>query len=268
MVMVMNLFGREMKASLKSLMIWTVGIVVMVMSGMAKYAGMAESGDSMNELMADLPKSMQAVFGVGELDIATPVGYYGVLFLYLLIMAAVHASMLGANIVSKEERDKTSEFLLTKPITRSWILGSKIGAAVVNVLIFNVVMLVSSISSVGMYAEGQPVTKEIWPLMLGMLLVQLVFMSIGLAIAGAGRRPKLAVAMSATVMLLAYLLSMVIEVSGKLDALRFLTPFQYVDASSVIDRGLEAGFVWLALLIVVICLVVTFAGYTRRDILS
>lgn len=264
----MNLFWREMKASRKSLIIWVIGIIVMVSGGMAKYAGMAESGDSMNKLMADLPKSMQAVFGVAELDISTPIGYYGVLFLYLLLMAAIHASMLGANMLSKEERDKTSEFLLVKPVSRSWLLGWKLCAAALNVLVFNAVMFGSSVIFVGSYAEGRPVAGEIWPLTLGMLLVQLVFMSIGLAIAGAGRRPKRAVAISAAVMLLTYLLSMIIEVSGKLDGLRFLTPFQYADASAIIERGLEAVFVWLALLIVAVCLIVMFAGYKRRDILS
>jgi ABC-2 type transport system permease protein len=264
----MNLFWREMKASRKSLIIWVIGIIVMVAGGMAKYAGMAESGESMNQLMADLPKSLQAIFGIGELDISTPIGYYGVLFLYLLLMAAIHASMLGANMLSKEERDKTSEFLLVKPVSRGWLLGWKLGAAAVNVLVFNAVMLGSSVVVVGAYAEGQPVAGDIWPLTLGMLLVQLVFMSIGLAIAGAGRRPKRAVAISAAVMLLTYLLSMIIEVSGKLDALRFLTPFQYVDAAAVINRGLEAGFVCCGLLIVAACLVITFAGYKRRDILS
>lgn len=262
----MNLFWRELKASRKSLIIWVIGIIVMVAGGMGKYAGMAESGDSMNALMADLPKSLQAVFGVGELDISTPVGYYGVLFLYLLLMAAIHASMLGANIVSKEERDKTSEFLLVKPISRSWLLAWKLCAAVVNVLIFNAVMLVSSILFVGGYAEGQSVAGDIWPLTLGMLAVQLVFMSIGLAIAGAGRKPKRAVAISAAVMLLTYLLSMVIEVSGKLDYLRVLTPFQYADASSILGDGLEIGFVLAAVLIVAACLVIMFAGFRRRDI--
>ncbi|MDQ6418824.1 ABC transporter permease subunit [Paenibacillus sp. LHD-117] len=263
----MNLFWREMKASRKSLIIWIVGIIAMVAGGMGKYAGMAESGDSINELMADLPKTLQAVFGVGDLDIATPIGYYGVLFLYLLLMGTIHASMLGANILSKEERDKTSEFLLVKPISRERMLAFKLLAALANVVVFNVVMSVSSLLVVDTYAaEGESVAGDIITLMIGMLFVQLVFLSIGFAIAGAGKKPKRAVAISSAVMLLTFLLSIAIEVSGKIDFLRFLTPFQYVDASEVLGSGLGIGYMLLSLGIFAVCLAIMFVGYKRRDI--
>ena len=41
-------------------------------------------------------------------------------------MATVHAAMLGADIISKEERDKTAEFLFVKPISRNKIIISKL----------------------------------------------------------------------------------------------------------------------------------------------
>ncbi|MBD2868154.1 ABC transporter permease subunit [Paenibacillus arenilitoris] len=263
----MNLFRREMKASRKSLLIWIVGIIAMVAGGMGKYAGMAESGDSMNELMADLPKTLQAVFGVADLDISTPIGYYGVLFLYLLLMAAVHASMLGANILSKEERDKTSEFLLAKPISRDRLLTAKLLAGLVHLIVFNAAMWASSVLVVGQYAaEGESVAAPIAELMLGMLLVQFVFLSAGFAVAGAGGRPKRAVAISAGVMLLTFLLSVAVEVSGSIDFLRFLSPFQYADAAEVIESGLGLGFVLTGVAIAALCLFAAFVGYRRRDI--
>lgn len=261
----MTLYRREMRAHLKSLLIWIAGIIAMLAAGMGKFTGMEESGNAMNELMADMPKALQAIMGVGELDIGTPIGYYGVLFLYLLLMAAIHASMLGAAIISKEERDKTAEFLLVKPLSRGRLLLCKLLAALTQVLVFNLVMLIGSILVIGSYTEGESSTGAVLSLMAGMLLVQLIFLTVGMAIAGAGRQPKRAVAYSAAVMLLSFLLSMAIKISGHIDFMGVLTPFYYVDAAAVIDQGIGAGYTLLSLGITAVALVVLFAGYNRRD---
>ncbi|REK71812.1 ABC transporter permease subunit [Paenibacillus paeoniae] len=261
----MNLYGREMRAHRKSLLIWIAGIIVMLTIGMGEYTSMEESGNAMNALLADMPKALKALMGIGELDIGTPLGYYGVLFLYLLLMAAIHASMLGAAILSKEERDKTAEFLLAKPLSRRRLLVYKLLAALTNVVIFNVVMLVSSLLVVGAYGQGETTAPAIVFLLMGMLLVQVVFLTVGMAIAGAGRQPKRAVAFSASAMLLTFLLSMAIEISGHIDYLRFLTPFQYVDAAVVMDTGIEASYTLLSLGISALSLIILFVGYNRRD---
>ncbi|MET4560257.1 hypothetical protein ABIA69_001401 [Lysinibacillus parviboronicapiens] len=73
---------------------------------MAKYAGLSTSGQSMNEIWTAMPKSLQAIMGTGALDISKVSGYFGVLYIYLLLMATMHAAMLGATIIAKEERDK------------------------------------------------------------------------------------------------------------------------------------------------------------------
>ena len=114
----MNMFRREMKSNRTSLILWCIGILFMVGVGMGKYT-LSNTGISLNDVMADMPKSLQAIMGTNSLDLSSAIGYYGLLYLYLVVMATIHASMLGANIISKEERDKTVEFLLVKPISRS-----------------------------------------------------------------------------------------------------------------------------------------------------
>ncbi|MBZ9609673.1 ABC transporter permease [Clostridium estertheticum] len=131
----MNVFIVEMRAHRKGLIIWAFGILFMVVAGMGKYVALSVSGQSMNDLFDQMPKSMQKIFGIGSFDLSKASGYYGMLFLYLALMATIHAAMLGADIISKEERDKTAEFLLSKPISRNKIITSKLLAAFVNVLI-------------------------------------------------------------------------------------------------------------------------------------
>ena len=130
----MNIFIVEMKAYRKALIIWVFGIIFMVVAGMGKYVALSNSSQSINDLFAQMPKSMQTLFGISSFDLSKASGYYGMLFLYLALMATIHAAMLGANIISKEERDKTAEFLLSKPISRNKIITAKLAAAIMNIL--------------------------------------------------------------------------------------------------------------------------------------
>jgi ABC-2 type transport system permease protein len=261
-----NLFKRELKASRKALIIWCIGVVFMVASGMAKYSSLEGTGQSMNTLMADMPKSLQAIMGTGSLDLSTPIGYFGVLFLYLAVMASIHAAMLGSNIIAKEERDKTVEFLLVKPISRTWMISAKLSAALVNILIFNLVTLASSISMVGKYAEGEDVTGEIAMLMIGMFILQLIFLVIGTAIAAVLKNAKKATSLATGILLFLFILSIVIDLNEKLDGLKFVTPFKYYDAKLVLeDGGFEPIYLGLSALILLVLTLVTYLFYRKRD---
>ena len=58
-------------------------------------------------------------------------------------MATIHAAMLGATIIAKEERDKTAEFLFVKPVSRSKIISFKLLVALVNIVILTIVAAIS-----------------------------------------------------------------------------------------------------------------------------
>jgi len=263
----MNVFIVEMKAHRKGLIIWVLSIIFMVVAGMAKYVALSSSGQSMNELFSQMPKSMQTIFGIAGFDVSKASGYYGMLFLYLAIMATIHAVMLGADIISKEERDKTAEFLLSKPISRNKIITSKLLAALVNIVIFNIITLVSSIVVVAKYSKGESVTGDIIILMGGMFVLQLIFMFIGTAIAAACKNPKTATSVSTAVLLITYILSMAIDLSGKIDNLKYFTPFKYFEAKNLMfGGGFQLSFVVLSIVIILIMLKITYVFYRKRDL--
>ena len=262
----MNLFKREMKANRKSLIIWSIGVVFMVAAGMGKYSSLEGTGQSMNALMADMPKSLQAIMGTGSLDLSTPIGYFGVLFLYLAVMAAIHAAMLGSNIIAKEERDKTVEFLLVKPVSRTRMITSKLTAALVNILIFNIVTFASSVGMVQKYAEGESVTADISLLMVGMFILQLIFLVIGTAIAAIYKNAKKATSLATGILLILFILSIAIDMNEKLDGLKFLTPFKYYDAKLVLEEGgFEPLYLALSALMLLGLTIMTYVFYRKRD---
>ncbi|MDQ0194156.1 ABC transporter permease subunit [Paenibacillus wynnii] len=263
----MNIYWKEMKTYRKSLIFWSIGILLMVVSGMSKYAGLSSSGQSMNDLMADMPKALKAIVGVGDLDLNSASGYYGLLYLYLLLMATIHAAMLGANIISKEERDKTSEFLFVKPVSRNSIITSKLLAALTNIVIFNLVTLISSILIVGQYSKGEAINGDIAITMVGLFLSQLLFMSIGTGIAAVKRKPKTAGSLSTGILLLTFILSVAIDLNEQIEGLKYITPFKYFEPKNVMyGGGLDPVFVVLSVGMIVALFFVTYVFFKKRDL--
>ncbi len=263
----MNLFLREMKANRKSLVIWSICIFVFLVAGMGKFGGLSTSTQSMNELMATMPNIVKEFFGMNGLDLSSTIGYFGTLYFYLVLIVTIHAVLLGTGIFSKEENDKTAEFLFAKPISRSAIVKAKIFALLVNILIINIVTSVSSIIFVNYYNNGGPVTNDITNLMIGMYFLQLIFVFFGTAAAAIFKRPKSVGSISAAVLVVTFLMQMIINMNRDLVNLKYLTPFKYFDARNIINnQGLNAFYIGLSVLLITALISVTFIFYKKRDL--
>ncbi|NLI92765.1 MAG: ABC transporter permease subunit [Peptococcaceae bacterium] len=263
----MNVFWREIKANRKALLIWCIGIVLFMISGMAKYEGYTTSAQSINEMMAKMPSSLKAIFGMGTFDLTTVTGYFGLLFFYLALMAAIHASMLGASIISKEERDKTAEFLFIKPVSRNKVITSKLLASVVNIVIFNLVTLASSLVMVRHYSKGEEIVGEITRLMLGMFILQLIFLFIGSAIAAVSNHPRTAPSLATGILLLTFILSIVIDMNSRIESLKYFTPFKYFDAKNLMyGPGFQTVYLILSFALIAVLSGATYAFYKNRDL--
>lgn len=263
----MNIYMKELKSHVKSLLIWCICVFLMVMLGMIEYEGYASSGQSINQVMNEMPKALQAVMGINELDLSKVSGYYALLYLYLLLMASIHAAMLGATIIAKEERDKTTEFLFVKPVSRDKIIAAKLLAALTNIVLFNLVTFISSIVLVGVYSSDEAVTRDISITMAGMFILQLIFLIFGSALAAIKKQSKRASSLAAGVLLLTYLLSVAIDLNENIEILKYLTPFKYFEAKNVMfGGGFEFIFVLLSGVLITAFTVVTFIFYKKRDL--
>ena len=262
----MNVFLRELKVHRWGLFFWCLGVVWLIYAGMAKYAAYSAAGQSVVEVMDQLPKAIKVVFGLTGFDLGTAAGFYGVLFLYLAVMAAVHAVLLGAHLIAKEERDHTSEFLYAKPASRSRVLTGKLLAGLVNLVVFNLVTLVSSFYFVDMFGKGESVASDILILMVGLFFIQLVFFSIGAVVAGTSHRPKSAASVATSIMFLTFLLYYVVNLSDHLGFLEYLTPFKYFDAAALMSNGLDPLFIGLSVVIVILAVFGTYRFYGARDL--
>lgn len=263
----MNIYFRELKAHRKSLIIWVVAMVIMIIAGMGEYsAGVAKGGDGFKELMANMPKSVQNLYGVGTFDFTKALDYYAVLFLYLALIAATHAVMLGNGIIAKEERDKTVEFLLVKPVSRNKIITSKFLSALTMVVIFNLISYATSYFVLNNYSKETPFAMSLFKLMLAMLVLQIVFTILGALIAACLGKHKLSTAISTGILLLMFMLAILIDMIGTIDFLRYFTLFKYVSAKDILKTGYDIVYPIILGILIVGFTYGTYFFYHKRDL--
>lgn len=262
----MNLYLRELKAHRKSIIIWSIAMIFLIFAGFSKYsAGAADGAQSFNVLIADMPKSLQNLFGVGIYDLSKLVDYYGVFYLYIALMATIHAVMLGNTILAKEERDKTAEFLLVKPISRNGIIIGKLLCAVTLVIILNLVTWISSILAFEQFSKGEAYSLPLMKLMLGLFGMQILFLLLGSLLAAFTRRYQLSSSIGTGILMVMFFLSVVIDISGKLNFLKGLTIFKYFDAKDILKIGYNYIYLIAACIIAAVFTYGTFYFYKKRD---
>lgn len=262
----MNIFLRELKARRKSIIFWSIGMFFMVWAGMNKFAGFEKSGQAAAVFKA-FPKGVAAAFGVTNVNLNTAVGWFAMLFLYLIVLATIHASLLGAGVLAEEEQDKTAEFLYVKPISRAKVITEKLLAALTLIIVLNVVTLLSSIFIVRAYNKGAPADKEILLMMAGMFIVQVIFMSIGMAAAALSKKPKYAAVAASAIMFSTFFLSLWLDITEKLLWLKYLTPFKYFDSKVIVkDVTLDPIFIALSAGIIIVTISLTYVFYRTRDL--
>jgi ABC-2 type transport system permease protein len=263
----MNIILREIRAHYKGLIGWSVGMFFLVIAGMAKYGAIATGGQQAIDLFKTFPKPVLVIAGINGLDVSTVIGYFGVLYLYILLMATIHAAMIGAEIISKEERDRTSEFLYPKPISRSKIVTEKLIAATINIIVLNIITAASSILTVAFYAKNFSNNNMILVLMAGLFIMQMIFFALGSVLAGLFKNPKLPSIVAAAILLGTYIIWVVVDLNANLDLLKYLTPFKYFDASVIIKNGyLDPFYIVLSVVVIVVFIATTYLAFNKRDL--
>jgi ABC-2 type transport system permease protein len=262
----MNIFLRELRANFKSLIIWCVIMALLILIGTAKFAAFYNNPESLQMINA-LPKSMLDALEMQAFNLTTVTGFFGIMFVYFGLMGAIAAAMWGSDMISKEERDKTVEFSLVLPVSRSRVITAKALAALVNCVVFVLVTWALSLAAVSQYTPEAGFGTFLRLEMEGMFALELIFLALGLLLGCAMKQYKLSGSVAVGVILVTYILSVFAGLKTEWGALKYFTPFKYFDAAEFLrTSALNGGYVLLSAVIVVVFVAAAYLLYNRRDL--
>lgn len=261
----MIIVKHELKINQKQLIIWSVVIGLVAFGLMIIYPEFSTGMGDMKNMFENMGTFTKA-FGLDRIDLNSATGYYAIESgTMIAIGGSMFAALLGTGMLAKEEGSHTAEFLLTTPNSRRQIITSKLAAQTLLVIIFNILIVLFAV--LGFLLIGESISYTFFLYHIALLLMQLEISYLCFGISAFLKRSSLGLGIALSLML--YFASILANMSDKLSALNYITPFYYSDGSRVFSsQSIELSYVGIGFIFAFISLSLAYYQYTRKDIAS
>lgn len=260
----MTLVKHELRQGKTALAIWTASISLLLVICVFMFPEMKGEMDAVGNMFASMG-SFTAAFGMDRLNFGTLIGFYSIECGNILgLGGAFFASLICVSSLSKEEKNRTAEFLLTHPISRARVVTEKLVAALAQITLMNLITLGLSLLSVALIGEDIP-WKEILLMHGAYYILQLELAGICFGVSAFLHRGSAGVGIGLAAMM--YFLNLIANMTEHAKFLKCITPFGYCEGADIIAGGkLNAGRIAAGLLFACIGVTAAYWQYIRKDI--
>ena len=260
----MTVFKLELRQGKTALIVWTAAIGFLLAVCIFLFPEMKGEMDTLTSVFASMG-SFTAAFGMDRLSFGELSGFYAIECGNILgLGGAFFAALTAVNVLAKEEKDRTAEFLLTHPVSRGRVLAEKLCAVLSQITAMNAVLLALSLGCMAAIGEDIP-WRTVLLLHLGYFLLQTELAGVCFGISAFIRRsgPGIGLGLAAAM----YFLNLISNLSSSAEFLRYVTPFAYCEGADIISSGeLDTALVLLGLGYAVAAAAAGCLHYTRKDI--
>lgn len=261
---------REFKTNLKSFIIWLSILIIMflIVYLIYPYIITDDTMKSMDELMQIFPPEVLKAFNMDMTSISTAYGWLKTEgFMFVLLICGIYSSILGGNILLKEENDKTIEYLGFLPIKRINIVTKKIIVGITYILA--IVLLLGIFNYAALTITGEFNQKEFILLSITPIFVGLPLFSINLFISTFLKKTRKTIGISLGLVFIFYVLNVLSELSENVEFLKYLSIYTLADTRNVISN---ISINWINVLISIIITTIFISGtyirYNKKELLT
>lgn len=260
----MTIFLHEIRQNRLSLLIWTLAIALLLLICMIMFPEMNTGMGDVTNMFANMGSFTQA-FGMDRLNFGDVMGFYALECGNILsIGGGFFAALLGINVLAKEEKERTAEFLLTHPLRRRTVIFQKLLSILFELALMNLVVMAISAASFALIGEELAV-REFLLLHGAYTILQIEIACICFGISAFIRRNGIGAGIGLAALL--YFLNIFKNISDQAEFLKYITPFAYAEAADIIsDRAIDIRLLILGLIYATISIAAAFLKYTKKDI--
>ncbi len=265
----MNIFKHEFKTKLPSVLTWSLSIAALIFLFMSLFSNFSANAALMDQMTESFPEELLIAFGMQDMDMSSVLGYFAILFVFCQICLAIQAANYGFGLVSIEESEWTADFLLSKPISRSRILTTKLLAAVLSLALTEAFAWVCSILAVNLFRSGQDFQMSaLVSLLSSMSVFQLFFLTVGMLISLLVKRVRSVTPFSMGLVFGLYALNAFGSMIGE-QSLEVISPFKHFTPNYIIRHAAwEMPLAMISVACVVISIIASYLFYQKRNIAS
>jgi ABC-2 type transport system permease protein len=262
----MNMFFHELKASLKSLLIWSGIIILFVLASFSKFSAFYDNADMLAKLNIVLQPFLSA-FKVNTAHLTMLVGFYREMGLLYAVTLAIAAVLWGCTTFTKEAHDRTIEFLASKPVSRNSLVTAKVAAAALDCVVLSLVAWGITLVAAQRYSPNVNFYQFVAVSELTFLIIQMIFLAVGIFLGCAIKKSRLADGLSIAILLSTFFIGAISGLGGGVPFLKLFSPFKFFDSLLMINEfRLDVNYVLLSAAIVALCMVGAYLTYKKRDL--
>ncbi|MCK8060722.1 MULTISPECIES: ABC transporter permease subunit [unclassified Fusibacter] len=262
----MILLQRELKANLRGIIIWMIVCGGVMTMSLSMFPSFAKQGDYLAEVLASFPEEMLAAINASSIDFTNVLDYFGYIYQYVLLAVGIMSMMLGVSVLSKEEGEKTIEFLNAKPMTRSTIVTEKILFVLTQIVCVSAFLSFMGYVLTNGFNDGRIALEPFIYVFLGTILIGTIFASIGLVISVFVIKTKRYIPIALGMVFTMYFMSMMVAVSDKLSGLKYISPFSLFNIGDLINTlSIDYENLLIALTLIIGLVTTTYILYNRKD---
>lgn len=261
----MGIYLHELRAYRKSTIIWTCSMIGFLIFFLSMFPAFSRDAEAFMKLIQGYPEEVRKAFGIGS-NITSFFGFYSYTFFYIELCGAIQAMNLGISVISKEVRQKTADFLLTKPVTRKQVVTSKLLAVLTALVFTNIAYIICAAIMSNLVANQEFSMKTFILISITMFFVQLIFMTMGVLISVILPKIRSVIGTSLGVVFSFFIINMFGSIIGD-EAIRYITPFKYFDTAYIIKNlSYEKQFVAIGFIFLIAATVASYIIYIKKDI--
>lgn len=260
----MTLVKHELKQGRTAFLIWTAAIGGLLAVCVFLFPEMKGEMEGVSDIFSSMG-SFTAAFGMDRLNFGTLTGFYAVECGNVLgLGGAFFASLCGAGILCKEEKERTAEFLLAHPVSRRRIITEKLAAVLVQVTAMNLIIYAVSVGAIAAVGEAVP-WKEINLLHLAYYLLQLELAGICFGISAFMRKGTVGTGLGIAAVM--YFLNLIANIAESAEFLKYITPFGFCEGADIVANGsLDGKLVVIGMAVGLIGVTAAYVKYGGKDI--
>ena len=260
----MTIVKHELRQGRTAFLLWTGSIGFLLAVCIFLFPEMKGQMDSVSSLFSSMG-AFTAAFGMDRLNFGTLIGYYAIECGNVLgLGGAFYASLCAVSMLSKEEKDRTAEFLLTHPVSRTRMISEKLLSVLIRITALNGIVWLLSVGSIAAIGETVP-WKELNLLHLAYFLLQLELSAICFGISAFVRRGSLGIGLGVAVIM--YFLNLIANITEKASFLKYVTPFGYCSGADLVaNSSIDPAMAAIGILIGTAGVIAAYLKYTKKDI--
>ncbi|MFC1726855.1 ABC transporter permease subunit [candidate division KSB1 bacterium] len=265
----LNLLINELKSNLKGSIITGFVVTFYITFSLSIYSVMQENMSKISDFYSLIPQPMRVALNLHPEQWGNVLGYYATYFVYFVpFIAGCYAIILGTKLLSREEQNRTAEFLLTRPITRGQIVASKLAGIFIHILGINLIALLTGLISTGIVTGWNFNINSMIVLHTYGFLLCFFFGTLGFFLTVLMKRAKAIIGIGIGIVLGSYILDMMLRVSDSVQFLLYFTPFKYMDLDILVpDYGFEAWRLIFFFGASGTLIILSYMFYRKKDIL-